>query len=1343
MVLLQALFHEACSQTNSFKFRKIGLQEGLSNGWVSSLMQDSLGFMWVGTQSGLNRFDGKNTIEYLPNRKINALAIDANGRFWAGTDKGLYRRMNREDGFEPFPTLDTPSFLALKELDSGHVLALINKYLYRIGPDEKVDTLLDLEDYSTTIAQFEKEAGFANMVFDTSGNLWVSGTEYGVFRLSSNGVVKQYAVSDICNHIAIDKSGKIWAGTYHNLYFLREPEDRFVLWRGAPKMKGSPWEMEVEKGKRMFNGPGGKSLYTHETNPALVGCEENREAFFTWANPNLDFSTVKTSFIDSNGLLWLGTTNGLVLIEVNKSPFQSYHPVRGQNTEGQSTSMRAIVENEAGEITMASYKGLFQLGPERKTLQALPLKIGNENNTWSLDRCYDLLVADSCLWCASESFGLLSINLQDSVTKAYLPQNKAVQLINVLHKLPSGEMWLGGNIGLFSKTAEEQYLQPVAVPGENFSDRVFFDLLSDAQDYIWLATDSGLYQLNPVSRIILSKYTTETKPALSSNNVRDLHLDADGILWLATLGGGLNRLDLAAGSISYYTPHSHGLPNGELVSIEEDANGYLWIGSFNGLIRLSKSSGAVRAFFESDGLTNSEFNHNSAFQDKTGRMYFGGIRGVNSFDPTEIDRGRESKMLLTQLLQFDSDLGNLADHSIAVQQSRKITIGPANPFFIVHFALADYFDPAQHRFSYKIEGIDSEWQDLGQQRMLRLGAFPKGNHRLLIRGRGSDGVWSKSLSIQLEVYEAFYQQVWFFALCLLAGIALVAFAFLWRIRLLNSRQQRLETIVAERTAEISDQKANIEKQAEQLRSLDETKSRFFTNISHELRTPLTLINGNLELLLETEPEGALRTALNRVQESGNQLRSRVEEILDLSGLEAGKMTLSLKPLHLPTLLDRLVDTFKSYSEKKQVAIELHLDFSQECWHLADSSKVEKIVQNLLSNAVKFTGPEGRICVSLVQEKQLDKQPDKILIAVEDTGQGIHPNDKAQVFDRYFQTNQSAAPAMGGTGIGLALCRELVDLMNGHISLQSKMGKGSLFKIEIPLQSVEEPRIVPENEAHELPLPISGEGLNSGKASLEIKNEPELRKELKNKVVLIVEDHDNMRAFIVDCLPKEWTIHQAMDGVDALEKLKELKIDLVVTDIMMPRMDGLELVRNINQIAATQRPSMLVLSARATVADRLEALSIGIDDYLIKPFHPQELRARTLNILYNRDSRKQWVLDASSQAQTDELPADQRWLKEAEDIVRQKLEEAEFGVNDLAIAMAVSSRTLTRRVREITGMTPLHFIREIRLLTARTLLEQHSKTTVAEVMYEVGFQSSGHFSRLFQERFGKLPSSYFE
>ena len=899
----------------------------------------------------------------------------------------------------------------------------------------------------------------------------------------------------------------------------------------------------------------------------------------------------------------------------------------------------------------------------------------------------------------------------------------------------SGSLWLGTLGDLYLVDEVKKTLTPSRDIGLDFSNHGIMDLHQSRNGDIWIVTRQGLYQVDSGFKRIKAHYTADAtdKPVLNTNDLLDIHEDQEGILWLGTKGGGLNRLDPVTGDIQVFTKESHGLSDNIVCSILQSDENHLWVGSYNGLMQFNTNTHEVQSFFEKDGLTHSEFNHASAFKDSKGNLYFGGIKGINAFDPSVFDEKKGHPPMLTSFMQYDPTTGKLIDKTVDVRQNHSIRLNYTDRFFNLHFASSDYQDPANNRYTYRIVGLDHEWNELGYQNQLRLNKPPPGDYEIQIRALGSSGSWSPPLSLALHVNEAFYKKTWFIIAVVFFTVLLVYTLFRLRFRQLKQAKLRLEKTVTERTREIAAQKAHIEVQANKLQALDRLKSRFFANISHELRTPLTLIQGHTENLLQhyagQEP---LQTELKVAQQNSTRLLGLVEEILDLSKLESGKLKLHEKPVQLHALLNRVADAYHSLLYGKKVRLGFTFDLPEQLTVRIDEDKVEKVLYNLLSNAVKFT-EKGSIILE-TREIQIAGDP-FINIVVQDTGRGIHSEDLPHIFDRFYQSSQANAPVEGGTGIGLALAKELAGLMGGYLEVSSEWGKGTCFVFKLPKKEVEAKEPIAEDtfpvlkETPKVP-PTNGIGKN-----------PAYKKQ--TPTVLVVEDHPDMRAFICKLLGPHYKIKEAADGKEALKKLKRYSIDLVISDVMMPRMDGFALLEALKAEEKWRGLPVVMLTARAAAEDKLHALRIGVNDYLTKPFQKEELLVRIDNLLKNRKQRLEWQQKiAEEEGKEATVSADDRFVQQAETTVKKELGNANFNVIDLAEALTVSQRQLTRKVRSTTGLSPLQFIREVRLQEARRMLENKEKETVAEVMYAIGIQTGGHFSEIYHKRFGKKPSSYF-
>ncbi|MFM8373785.1 MAG: response regulator, partial [Bacteroidota bacterium] len=568
------------------------------------------------------------------------------------------------------------------------------------------------------------------------------------------------------------------------------------------------------------------------------------------------------------------------------------------------------------------------------------------------------------------------------------------------------------------------------------------------------------------------------------------------------------------------------------------------------------------------------------------------------------------------------------------------------------------------------------------------------------------------LLIPVHVLRPFYLR-WPFLLLLTALLLGLAWGIgNWRARQLRKANLTLEEEVRKRTRQIESDKQLIEQQARELRSLDETKSRFFANITHELRTPLALIFGPAENLLKLENLGERsKEHIYNILRSSTKLLNLVEELLDLSRMEANKLVVNEKPVWLHQFLSRTLATFTPYSEHRGITMKLDFRCPEDVILLMDVQKWEKIINNLLNNAMKFTPLGGRITLTA------GLSGDELIISVEDTGMGIPPEDLPYIFDRYYQVRTAENAQLGGAGIGLSLCREYIRLFGGEITAESTPGEGSRFTLRCPSGRTQE----------HLQTPVVEEPVFTGISELTEK----VSHDTSRRTVLLVEDNKDMSDYIRGILNTDYNLLIADNGVRALHILEKTPVDLVLSDLMMPEMDGLQLLKTVRE--RYQDLPFIMLTARADAPDRLNALTLGVDDYLTKPFMEEELLARLKNLIGRYDARK------VAQAQTDitgiEMKFDQKWLMELEQAVNDHLGNPDFSLDELADILQISRRSLYNKTVTFTGLTPSQYLLEARLTMGRRLLASGGHKTLAEVCYAVGMKTPDYFSKLMKERFG--------
>lgn len=852
-------------------------------------------------------------------------------------------------------------------------------------------------------------------------------------------------------------------------------------------------------------------------------------------------------------------------------------------------------------------------------------------------------------------------------------------------------------------------------------------------DSAWLGTNQGLFLLS-LSRGVLAQYSPSQKgdTYLPTSTIYHFKRKGDGSFWLATRAGlvhwaGSRTAPLNNGKRFQLYTHKEGLPDKECVAVFEDKDHFIWVATIRGLVQLDPLSDKMRIYNRKDGLKQEYFLEYSHYQDEAGNIFLGGLNGLTYFDPADFKNTDFSSpdvpLIIVDFEQYNQQTERFEPRIKNLLEQGEIVLKPNERIFSLRLALADYRSAEKQQFSYRIPGYQEEWQtDISN--VIRISGIPYGDYSLQIRGRLPNGQFSSHLiELPIHALRPFYLSIWFYAVLLfVVGFAAYSF-YIARIRFLENRQKELEIAVSDRTAKIESDKQIIERQAEELRKLDQLKSRFFANVSHELRTPLTLILAPLQSVLN---RGSLQEAdkakLSIAYKNGKRLLNLVNELLDLSKLESGKMKLQHDEKELFPFISRIVDSFESYA--RDTGIQLSLDFlpEKELSLRLDFKKTEIILLNLLSNALKFTPPGGSIVV------KVDIRPEiqQVRILVSDTGRGIHPQDIPHIFNRFYQSEQTET-AEGGTGIGLAISREFAKLMDGSLSVSSEWGKGSVFVLQLPLiyakASPKKEELAAQTSLHAPSSPPRRVALNENQEH-----------------ILLVEDNPDLRFFIQSLLDPFYQVTVAQHGQEALEKLSQLSnIDLIISDIMMPVMDGFQLLEKLKAHAFLGRIPVIMLTARADIKDKLKALRIGVDDYMLKPFEEEELQLRVENLLRNRKIREENRDNQPGPAMQD--TEEQQWLQLVEETVTDKLSTYEFNVEKLAFEMAMSRQNLNIRIKKLTGLTASQYLQEARLLTARSILESRQVHAVKAAALEVGIKDVKYFSRKFKERFGKSPSAY--
>jgi signal transduction histidine kinase/DNA-binding response OmpR family regulator len=865
------------------------------------------------------------------------------------------------------------------------------------------------------------------------------------------------------------------------------------------------------------------------------------------------------------------------------------------------------------------------------------------------------------------------------------------------------------------------------------------DIRQTKDGRLWVLTTNGLLQLDLES----GKETVYGFQApFRDSRFVCMAETPDGKLWFGTFLGGIHIFNPADGSVKV-VDKGHGLAGNTVVFIVPDGKGNCLAGTYHGLSLLSDKGEVISNFSRPEGLSELEFNRFAALRAGNGDFLLGTVSGLYVVSPAFFQKssqaGLESVVYLTALTVTNRQTGRPHTIQTGLDQMGELVLPPENRHIRVSFALSNYVQSNRNQFAYMLEGLDKDWTYIGSQHDLTLSNLPAGRYTLLIKGCDFQGnCVAEPVRIPIRAREFFYKQAWFYVLC---ALPFLAFALLW-VRHLRSEKKRLEKEVQRRTWQIQRDKALIEQQARELLQLDEAKSRFFTNISHELRTPITLITAPVEYLIQKFHTGKNtadeeRQSLQRVLFNGRKLAELVEELLELSRLEAGKTELLETPTNFYPWFRQLFSAFESQAEMKRIHYELDFRADAEAGFAVDRKRLEKIINNLIGNAIKFTQAKGAVKVSVWEGPTDDPAQTMLYMQVADTGRGIPPEDVPHLFERYFQTKRHDLARSGGTGIGLALAKELALLMKGDLTVESEWERGSAFTLRVPLKKM---AVVPPQSVE---AEITAVVPPSSPAAPESVDE---NTQTDRAQLLIVEDNPDMQALLQSLLSADYRLTLANDGQEAWEILEnDRKIDfsLILSDVMMPRMDGYALLGKLKSHPQWARKPVILLTARAEQDDKIQALRLGVDDYLVKPFSPPELLARVSNLIANYRSREEFAARTMPEISFEKVEArDELWLKNIETAAKTALDKGlPLQVGDLVEAAAMSERQLFREIKRLTGLTPNQYIQEVRLQKARHLLQHRAYGTLSEVAYAVGFETPSYFTRVFEQHFGKHPSEY--
>ena len=1343
IVIFFVSFLHIFPQKANISFQHFNVDQGMSSSSIGAIFQDRTGYIWFGNSNGIDRYDGYNFTSYKYPRESSVLINNFSGTISEDHEGNIW----------------FPSF---------------NGGLEKLDPETHTFTNYKLDPQQSS-------TDWSNIVLavynDSNDVLWV-GTGNGFFKFNKNkqtfttfrhDVNDPYSLGhNSVNAIYEDRSGTIWIGTGGGL-------DRF--------------DRETNK------------FYHHWHYP-------NNE----WGDSKTGMYWVQSIINDDDGVLWLGTDGGLLKFDTKAEKFTLYNHNPLSSSTRKHNVIRSLCEDGSGRIWLATMAGLDVFNKKTKIFSSY---VHDEKNPRSLSsNLINSVFRDrsGSIWISTKLGGVNRIDYPNPLFTKYIydPRKKgnlSSDKIIVLYGGKRGTVWVctwngleifdamneifltpdynfdytaifqdnSGNIlvcpksgGLYKFNIHDRWTCYIDSSKGTYSEQ-FYSLYSRRSDQFWLGTIRGdLNLFNPLT--FNKKWITKI-----NNSVNILYEDSYGLVWFGGVGTGLFCYDPNRDTVNQYNSIPQNpvtLDDNTILSICEDQTKTLWFGSSKGLNRYNRSHNTFTRFRDKDGflsesvqqllgddygnlwmstgkgitkfnpLTGQFKNYYSSNEfaginfylqagcrTENGEMFFGGENGFIRFHPDSIkDNTFIPPVVITSFRKFEKPFSF----------GKEVHLQHSDNYVSFEFVALSYINSEKNQYAYMMEGLDKEWIYCGTRRYASYPNMEPGEYVFRVKGSTSNRIWNEAgASLRIIINPPWWRTTWAYIFYFLLILSIIYFT--WKMQFKKIRiKQEFEMSRFE---------------AQKLHEVDEIKSRFFTNISHEFRTPLTLILGPVKQMIEKIKDGKMKDELSIVHKNANKLLGLVNQLLDISKLESGNMKLMTIPQNVIPLLKPLVLSFTSYAERKRITLNFNSSEDKIIVYV-DKDKIEKIITNMLSNAFKFTPEGGRIEVLVNRDEKY------LTVSVSDSGIGIQKEKIPKIFDRFYQVGESHTREQEGTGIGLSLTKELVELHKGKIEVESQEGRGTTFTVSIPLgkEHLKPEEICEPDKDEKKGSHISTESIYIEETKTDLSADPtrqwlaeadkagkldlDLITQSEKPLLLIIEDNFDVRNYIKDNLKKDFRVLEAIDGEDGWNKSIENMPDLIVSDVMMPKMDGFKLCEKLKTDERTSHIPVILLTAKAASADKIEGFETGADDYIMKPFESEELKARIKNLIEQRKRihehfKKKGIFELEKSKITS---VDKKFLQKAFDIITQNISNTSFSVEAFAENLAVSRSLLHKKIVSLTGEPPRELIKRIRLKKSTELIDQKFGN-LSEIALEVGFDNPAYFSECFKKQFGVSPSQY--
>ncbi|MFL9482826.1 two-component regulator propeller domain-containing protein [Chitinophagaceae bacterium LWZ2-11] len=1357
-----SFFQVSAQEPGSLKFKKISIEQGLSNSTIECIFQDSKGFIWFGTRDGLNRFDGREMKVYRNNPTDTSSISDSyikcifeakDRSLWVGTMAGL-NKLNADKG----------SFTHYKQ------------------------PLVNPANSGKSIINCIKEDEAGNLLIGTGGSgLGLFNTHTNVFTFLHHQTSQPNSLcDDRVNYLLKDKKGTWWVATENGLDAFDKNTQSFTHY--INNAAGNPAANVI---KIIQESPGGDLwLGTEDNGLALFNADKNTFTSYKhqYNNPGSPLDDmIKSLLVDKAGNVWVGSITGLNLLKPNSNVFIHYQNEPGNPNSLSQRTVSALFEDNRGNLWAGTHRGgvnLYAPGVDKFNLYRQETFPGSLSYSDVKSFCED---SQGRLWVGTDGGGLNLFSRSTRTFKQYRYSpfhDNTIGADAVLDVMEDSKhrLWVatwGGGLNLMNTaTGTFKRFMNIAGTDNSISSNFVQKTFEDKEGNLWVATYYGGLNLLNADNQSFSKFT-QTKSGtskLSGANIVSLNEDRHGNLWIGTDDGGLNCYNRTTDVIEHYFNKEEKVPDIRVIffdkkgqlwvgqkglylfdeakktfnpvqdkaglsttfikGITEDEQGNLWISTSNGLTNFNPVTLAFKNYNTADGLQGLEFETNAFLRAKDGEMFFGGVNGFNSFFPKDIQlNSYVPPVYLTDFQIFNKNMnvgqtGSPLTTDVNATEAIKLSYDQSSLSF--NFAVLNYTGAENNQYAYKLENFDKDWNYAGTGNKASYTNLSPGKYIFKVKGANNDGVWNeKGTSVVIIITPPFWQTTWFM---LLAALLIIGCTYL-ALRFKRSLELR----------------ALEEKKREEIHSV---QLEFFTNISHEFRTPLTLILGPLEKLMKEDARPFVQHSYQTMHRNASRLLSLINELMDFRKLEAGALRLKVSKGNIGSFLTEIADEFEEWSQEKKIEFKLVIPPALSATRF-DRQVLEKIMLNLINNAFKYTQEGGTIEVDVLQSlhnfkpafenellfKNDYRAKEYIYIRVADSGIGISKESILHLFERYYRITESHL----GSGVGLAFVKNLVFLHKGDIYVYSEKHKGTEIIIALPAG---------ENDYN----PEEKQSHHEGEVKLEsiiYRQEPivtaynpmpddAIGTQDAQQHILIVEDNIELRNYLKENLSPLYQISEASDGGEGFEKTLDVFPDLIISDVMMPIVNGIDFCRQVKQDIATSHIPFIMLTAKDALEAKLEGVGSGADFYFAKPFSMELLLLTIRNVFEQRKKLKEryskdYHIEAKELVHSEK---DKIFIENLLTVIESQLVNPELDVDFVCSEIGMSKTKLYQKLKSISGQSIGEFIRTIRLRKAAEIMTKED-VPLSDVMYRIGIQTQSYFTKAFKKEFGKTPSQFLQ